>query len=133
MIKVLVKAVAIWCLMVLVAIINGLLRDEILTPLLSSNISLPVSGITLSILILLLTYASIAFIGVTRAAACFMVGLLWLVLTLIFEYAFGHYVAGKSWFEINQVFDLTKGDLFIVVLIVFALSPWLTARLKGLI
>jgi len=52
---------------------------------------------------------------------------------LIFEYLFGHYIVGKPWQEINQVFNIFKGDLFIIVLIVSAVSPWLTAKLKGLV
>jgi hypothetical protein len=44
---------------------------------------------------------------------------------------FGYYVVGKSWVEIMQVFNIQKGDLFIVVLFVTAFSPWLSALIRG--
>jgi len=62
-----------------------------------------------------------------------MIGLLWLVLTLLFEFIFGHFVAGKSWQDIAQVFNVKKGDLFLLVLVVTAISPWLAAKIRGFI
>ncbi len=131
--NVLIKGMLVWCVVVIAAIINGILREELLTPLFGTNISLPVSGITLSILVFLVTYSFIVFTGVSKALDCYLLGLFWLILTLGFEFGFGHYVAGKSWSEISRVFNLVEGDLFLVVLIITTISPWLTAKLKGLI
>lgn len=130
---VLVKAVGIWLIMVVAAILNGLMRGKLLTPLVGGGISLPVSGIVLSIIVLLVAYFTIPFVGVARTEVYLLIGLLWVVLTLAFEYLFGHYVAGKSWHEINQVFNLAKGDLFVIVIVVSAMSPWIVAKLRGLV
>lgn len=119
--------------MVFVAILNGLVRDELLTPSMGGSWALAVSGLTLSCLVLIVAYLLIPFIGIVRAGAYPLIGLLWAMLTLAFEYLFGHYVVGKTWHEIGQIFNLANGDLFIVVVIVTAFSPWLAAKSRGLL
>ncbi|MBT8343816.1 MAG: hypothetical protein KJO45_03770 [Sulfurovum sp.] len=52
-------------------------------------------------------------------------------MTLIFELVFGHYVLGRSWSSILKVFDIMKGDLFIIVLFVSLISPLLVAKIKA--
>jgi hypothetical protein len=37
------------------------------------------------------------------------------------------------WHEISRVFDVTAGNLFLLALFTAALSPWLAARLRGMI
>ena len=132
MAEIVMKSIGIWLVIVIAAIINGVTRDKLLTPLIGSGVSLPLSGITLSVLVLAITYFTIPFIGEVKTGVYFIIGLLWVVLTLAFEYLFGHYVVGKPWHEINQVFNILKGDLFIFVLIASATSPWVAAKLKGL-
>ena len=131
--KVVIKSLAVWLLIFVAAVLNGVIRDKLLTPLIGSSVSLPLSGIILSVLVLVITYLCVQFFGEVKIETYFFIGLFWVLLTLIFEYLFGHYIVGKPWQEINQVFNIFKGDLFIIVLIVSAVSPWLTAKLKGLV
>jgi hypothetical protein len=129
---VLARVAGVWFVMLAAAILNGLLRDYLLTPLMGTSIALPVSGLVLSFLVLLIAWLLIPFTGVARPQACLLLGLFWVVLTLAFEYLFGHYVAGRPWQDIHRIFNPIEGDLFSVVLVVTALSPWLAARLRGL-
>lgn len=132
MLRIMMKSIVVWLIIVIAAILNGGLRETFLTPLIGAQLSLPISGITLSVLVFVITYLSIPFLGDVKSGAYLRIGLFWIILTLSFEYLFGHYVMGKSWNEINQVFDVQNGNLFIVVLFVTALSPWTAAKLKGL-
>lgn len=128
-----IKSVGIWLLIVFAAIFNGVAREKLLTPLLGSGVSLPLSGVTLSALVLIITYFTLPLIGEVKPGVYLFIGLLWVALTLVFEYVFGYYLAGKPWHEINQVFNLRKGNLFILVLIVSGVSPWIAAKMKHLI
>lgn len=133
MLKIGIRSTGIWLCFVIAAIINGAVREKLLTPLLGSALSLPLSGVTLSALVFLITYFTLVFLGEVKPKLYLRIGLFWIVLTLAFEYLWGHYVAGKSWDEIHQVFNIFKGNLFIIVLIVTALSPRIAARLKGIV
>lgn len=131
MLKVAVKSIAVWLVIVIAAIFNGAIREKRLTPFIGSDISLPLSGITLSALVFIITYFAIPFFGNVKSRVYLLIGVFWILLTLAFEYLFGHYVMGTPWHEIHQVFTLLNGNLFIIVLIVTALSPWAAARLRG--
>ena len=131
MTMVVVKAIGIWCLLVVCAILNGLFREKILNPYLGQDIALPISGIILSLLILAVAWLFISFFGARKPVDYWLIGGLWLGITLAFEFLFGHYVIGKSWEEILEVFDLTRGNLFLLVLLITATAPWLVAKIKG--
>jgi len=130
MLGIMIRSVGIWLLIVVAAIINGALREKLLTPLIGAHLSLPISGITLSVLVFVITYFTLPFFGNVKSRVYIFIGLFWIILTLAFEYLFGHYVMGKSWYEINQVFDVRNGNLFTVVLAVTAFSPWTAAKLR---
>jgi len=129
----LIKAIGIWFIIVILAIFNGAIREKLLTPNIGSSIALPLSGLLLSILIVLVAFVTMPFFGSSESKTYIYIGVIWVLLTLSFEFLFGHYIAGKPWHEIIQVLNIKKGDLFIVALFVTLISPWLSAKLRGLI
>ncbi|WP_457756112.1 hypothetical protein [Thermodesulfatator indicus] len=130
---IILKAAGIWLVIVLIAIVNGIFREKVLTPLLGSDLALPISGISLAMLVFVVSFIFIPTIGSLDPKIYILIGFLWLILTLLFEFIFGHYITGKPWKDVMQVFNLKKGDLFTVVLAATAVSPWLAAKIKGII
>mgnify|MGYP001813046106 CR=1 FL=1 len=128
-----IKASLAWFLIMLVAIANGIVREALLEPALGPAIALPLSGILLALIILLASWLLVPWFGRALASTWFAIGSLWVVLTLLFEYLFGHFVAGIPWREISRIFDVASGNLFLLALLSAALSPWLAARLHGLV
>lgn len=126
------KIVFIWLIMVVAAIINGLVRDKFLYQI-TGPYTLPLSGISLSLLVFLICFFTIGIFSQLKPHDYFIIGLSWVCMTLVFEYLFGHFVTGKSWHEINQIFNLKKGDLFILVLVTTVAAPWLSAKLRQLL
>lgn len=133
MIGIFIKATGIWLLIVVAAILNGVFREKVIVPVVSAGLVLPLSGMLLSILVFLITLISITIIGSSEHKIYFIVGLFWVILTLSFEFLFGHFVVGKPWKEIIQVLNIWKGDLFIVVLFVTAIAPWIAAKVRGIL
>jgi hypothetical protein len=60
------------------------------------------------------------------------VGTIWLIMTVVFEFLFGHYVAGHSWETLWQAYRFPPDNLWLLVLIVTLVSPYLAARLRRL-
>jgi hypothetical protein len=54
-------------------------------------------------------------------------------MTVLFEFLFGRFVAGKSWEELLQAYNILTGNLWLLVLVVIAVSPYLAARVRGLV
>ena len=132
MTSILLKATAIWLLIVIAAIINGVLREKLIVPMVGIETALPISGVILSAVVFLFSLVLVSFIRSSETKTYLFVGMYWVFLTLSFEFLFGHYVVGKPWAEIMQVFNIQKGDLFIVVLLTTAFSPWLSAKIRGI-
>ncbi len=129
----LIKAAGIWLVIVAVAIANGVFREKVLVPLIGADFSLPLSGVLLIILIFLVALLSVSIIGPSEQKEYILVGVVWAIFTLSFEFLFGYFVVGKSWQEMLGVFNIMKGDLFIVILFATAVSPWLAAKTRGII
>ena len=51
------------------------------------------------------------------------IGGTWVALTVLFEFGFGHYLAGKPWRTLLEDYDLTEGHLWSLVLIWLAIGP----------
>ncbi|MFT4937166.1 MAG: putative tellurium resistance membrane protein TerC [Paraglaciecola sp.] len=117
-------------IIVVAAVLNGTLREKVIVPVIGTSMALTLSGVLLAILVFMLSLIFMPFIGAKEAEVYIGIGFFWVGLTLSFELIFGHFVVGKSGQEIRQVFNLKKGDLFIVVLCVTAISPWLAAKVR---
>lgn len=125
------KACGIWLLMAVLAIANGALRDSWLAQLIGPATALPLSGLSLAGLIFIATWLCFPLIGNSKPSTYWLVGLQWLVMTLLFEFPFGHYVLGKPWPELLQAFDVGGGNLFSLALLASLLAPQLVAKFKG--
>lgn len=128
-----IKALAVWMIMVFAAIANGLFRENILNPHVGETIALPISGLFLSVLVFGISYKSLDYFVSYSIGAYILLGVIWTILTLLFEYGFGHFVRGLPFSEINEIFKLKKGNLFILVILVTLISPVVGACLKGYI
>jgi hypothetical protein len=51
------------------------------------------------------------------------VGGTWASLAVLFEFGFGHYVAGQAWSELVRDYDLRRGRLWLLIPIATALGP----------
>jgi hypothetical protein len=56
------------------------------------------------------------------------IGLLWVAMTVAFEFGFGHYVDGASWATLLADYDITRGNLWILVLLTIGSAPVLARR-----
>jgi len=53
-----------------------------------------------------------------------LIGGFWLVMTILFEFVFGHYVMGHPWETLLTDYNLFKGKMWVLVLITTFLAPW---------
>ena len=127
---VILKALIVWFVMMVLAVLNGIVRNSLYEPYIGEQPAHVVSTITLCALIMALAWVTSPWIapGTTRAA--FGVGLLWLSLTVAFEFLAGHYIFGHSWGKLLADYDLTPGRVWILVLVTTLLAPALTERLR---
>ena len=56
------------------------------------------------------------------------IGLIWLGLTVAFEFLFGRFVAGHSWIRLLQDYNILAGRVWSLLLLWVALAPYLFTR-----
>lgn len=124
------RAVAAWLAILGLAIANGALREMLLLPALGRTPALVASGVLLSAVILLVAFAGIRWLRPASARAAWQLGMLWLALTLVFEFSFGGLVQHKSWAEMLQAYAFRDGDIWPLVLLVTLVAPVLAWRVR---
>lgn len=125
------KSILLWFLLMVLAIGNGTVRIKLIIPFTGLTAGLAISTLMLCGLILLTTWMSIRWLGPADAAQAWGIGLLWLGMTLGFEFGAGHFLFKKPWSELLLDYDISKGRIWVLVPIVTAMAPWLMAKVRG--
>lgn len=125
------KATAVWALILVLAILNGALREAVLLPALGKPWGLLLSGLLLAACIVAVALAFVPRIVRQGGVEPWRIGLRWLVLTLVFEFGFGRLVQGRSWDELLQAYTFADGNLWPLVLVVTAVAPSLAVWRAG--
>jgi len=119
-----------WLPMLLIAFANGALREIWLRKHVDE---LPAHQISTALLVLLFG----VYIGIVirawppvSSAQALAVGLLWLGLTLAFEFLFGHYASGRPWSALLHEYNVLAGRLWVLVPIWVAVAPYVFYRLR---
>jgi hypothetical protein len=122
-----------WFPLVPLAILNGIMREAWLVPMLGYRFALPLSGVSLSVLIFLFTLVVSPWFRASTKAHYAAVGKTWLLMTVLFEFLFGYYVMGESLTRMLEAYNVLKGNLWALVLVSTAASPYLAARVRRLL
>ena len=127
------RAIVVWFAVLALAVLNGAAREAWLIPRLGPGFGRALSTVVLCSLVFLVTWLTIGWIRPATSGDALGVGVLWLVLTLAFEFGAGHYLLHKPWSALLEDYDLSRGRIWVAVLVVVLLAPLWTARLRGLL
>lgn len=119
-----------WGLLVVFAILNAGLRQGVLIPSLGETAGRALSSVTLSAMILVIAFAFLNWSDIQRSSTdLWLMGVIWLVLTVLFEFGFGHFVMGNSWDALLADYNIFEGRIWALVLVATLVGP----RLMGFI
>lgn len=109
--------------MVVIAIANGFVRETVVSPHVSELRAHQLSSVTLVLLFALYVWGVRRFLRLASRRHALEVGILWLALTVLFEFGFGHWVVGHPWERLLADYDLAAGRLWALVLLWVGLAP----------
>lgn len=124
------KYILAWFPMIIIAIANGLFREKILTSRFNELQAHQLS--TIIMIVLFSLYVWILFkiwLPISDNQTIF-IGLTWLFLTVIFEFLFGHYIAGHSWNKLLYDYNMAQGRIWILVLIWITIAPYIIYHIQ---
>ena len=116
------SVILVWLVMTVLAILNGTIR----VLLLQKNFSVQIAHVLSSITGIALIQVVIYFYLRNKDLAVkqlLIIGLIWLGLTVGFEFGFGHYVMGHPWEKLLADYDLFQGRIWSLVLLSVLFGP----------
>jgi len=128
-----VRGIIVWLVIILAESLHGAARRFLLEPYIGEFRASQIGVFTGAAIIFAISLASVRWIGARSVYQSLGVGLLWLALTLGFEFLLGRLVLGYSWEHIGAEYNLLKGGLMTLGLMVLAVSPVVAAKWRVLI
>ena len=127
------RALSVWIALIVLAIANGSVRQFLLLPSVGPYAGHLISSVTLSLLILLVAWLSIRWIGPATVQQAWLIGVLWLSATVAFEFLAGHYLFRNPWPKLFADYDVRQGRVWVVVLVATLVAPRWAAGARGVI
>jgi hypothetical protein len=128
-VKLWAKVFTVWAAILVVAALNGALRETVLTPVLGAFGGRLASGVILCAGIFLAAWLAAPWYGPQGAARSWAIGACWLVATLAFEVGIG-LAQGRDFRELFQAYTFEGGNIWPLILVAALVSPPLAARVR---
>ena len=117
--------------MVILAVLNGAIRTktygQFMNELSAHQLSTLIGLILFGLYIWFLT----GVLQIETARQAFAIGAIWLIMTIVFEFIFGHYVMRNPWQKLFHDYNLLQGRVWSLVLILTAVAPYVFYQIRS--
>ena len=120
---------AAWFPMLIIAIINGSIRDFVYKKPLGALRAHQVSTFSLILFFTVYLYALLGKYPFRSGREALLTGFIWMLMTLVFEFGFGRW-RGKSWSELLADYQILEERLWILIPVFLCIGPYLLYRFK---
>jgi hypothetical protein len=124
------KYILLWFPMVLIAIFNALLRESVYGSFMSALRAHQVSSLTAIIFFGIYVWLISGRWRIESGQQALVIGLIWVVMTVAFEFLFGHYVMGHPWSRLFADYNLLAGRTWSLVLLGTLILPYIAYWLR---
>jgi hypothetical protein len=118
-----------WFILVIAAIVNGAVREGLYKSILGDLRAHQVSTLTGIILFGVIIWGLSKVWPLVSTKQAWTVGLIWLAMTIAFEFLFGHFFMGHPWSKLFHDYNLLAGRVWILVLIWTTIAPYVFYKL----
>ena len=120
----------VWLLLAVIAIANGVIRQATYGKRLSDLAAHQVSTATAIVATGLVVFLLNRVWPIESGKQAWAIGGAWLLMTIAFEFGFGHYVAGHSWSRLLADYNVLAGRVWALFLCWILVAPYLVFRLR---
>lgn len=103
--------------------LNGIFRIKVLNKSFSKKLSKFISFILGSILIFTINLFYIPILGISSQEEAFFIGFTWALLMILYDVFIGKFMFKMSWENIADDFDILKGNLLSLGIILIVFMP----------
>lgn len=118
-----------WFIFMIMAIFNAVIREVIYNKYLTELRAHQLSTITFILIIFIVTFIVFFLTKIQLTdKETFIMGSIWFVLTICFEFLAGHFAFGNSWDKLLADYNLLKGRVWMLVPLTTFLAPYIVSR-----
>jgi hypothetical protein len=126
-----VRAGVIWLVLLVIAVTAGIARTLLLEPRVGEQLGHVIG--TALVIVVFSTVIWLTFDWVSPLADplnAWVIGLGWVMATMLFEFLFGHYVDGAPWSRLVADYNVLRGRLWILVPLTLLFVPVLETLVR---
>jgi hypothetical protein len=120
-----------WFPIVILAFANATVRETVYKRYVSELAAHQVSTLTMCVLVGLYVWTLSRYLKLQSSGQAIGVGLMWLMMTVLFETVLGRYVLRNPWSQVLQDYNVLEGRVWPLALLWVTLSPYVFYRLKA--
>ena len=121
-----VRAILTWFLFIPFVFMNAAVRELVYKPFTGELLAHQVSTITGSVAFFLLAYFLLRhYMYNTPNNKLLLIGLMWVALTIVFEFGLGIFVTGASWNKMLNDYNIGQGRIWIFFLVIILITPFI--------
>jgi hypothetical protein len=123
------KYLFVWLLLAIVAIANGILRQSTYGKIIPELAAHQISTITAILASGVVVWMANRYWAIESTSQAFIIGGCWLIMTVAFEFGFGHYIVGHTWEKLTADYNLLQGRVWSLFLVWMAIMPFVIHKL----
>jgi len=125
------RAAAVWVFLLVIAVAVGSARVGLLEPVVGERTAHQLGTLAVAILFGAVIWLIAPWIepGLVRGRLIAL-GIGWAVAAVLFEFGFGHWVAGHPWSRLLADYDVLGGRLWVLVLLTLLVGPAVAGGLR---
>jgi len=123
------KALGIWVILAVSAIVVATFRNGVFLPAFGEQTAHQLGTILFLIVQFIIIYFFIKKMKIKDVKFLLGIGIFWVVITVIFELLFGHFVMNHSWEKLLADYNLFNGRLWVLVLINNIAAPFFSRKI----
>jgi hypothetical protein len=117
-------ALAVWPLFLVSAVTLGAVREKVIAPSLGEQTAHVIGTLLFIAVMLAIMWVFVGKVrGLVQRIDLWLIGVMWTVMTLCFEFGFFHFVAGVPWEKLLADYNLFAGRLWVLVLLTTLCGP----------
>ena len=123
------KHFLLWLPMIAIAFANAAIRQLFFIKYFSELRAHQLSTITLIILCFIYVGFVFPFLSIQNGKQAILIGLIWVVLTVLFEFSLGR-IVNRSWKNLLQDYSIIEGRIWLLFLICLFFMPFVLYTLR---
>ena len=119
-----------WFPLIILAFSNATIREAVYKRYVGELAAHQISTLTLGILVGIYAWVLSRRLKLQSPGQALGIGLMWLVMTIIFETGLGRYVSGNPWSQVLRDYNISEGRVWPLFLLWLTVSPYVFYRIK---